>query len=216
MQGGKMNTKEIIEQKIKYLEDKRKEIPYHIVEMGLNMLYEEPIDLKEIFNIQKEYKIFEFQNYDLDKDYKIEKDIDALIINTDNTEGGTLESLAYAKTIFEIPVIAKDVFIEEYQVYLSRIYKADGILIQPLFVDDEKLEKVSLLSIAMGITPVFELKTLQDIIRLKKFDFVEFVSVKNEELLNYDDTLKYRVLFYGPKSENLVKKGVKIFIQDLM
>ncbi|MGB9743836.1 MAG: hypothetical protein ACPLW6_01010 [Desulfurella sp.] len=212
-----MQPEEIISLKLKSIEDKKKELPYHILEMGLNMLYKEPIDLKEVFS--KDFcEIAEIKNFDQDKTYDITKITSALIINSDDVFlHGSLENISYAKENFNLPVIARDFFLEEYQVYLIRIYQADGIIIEPSLIDDQTLEKISLLSLAMGIEPIYEIRTQNDIDRLKKFDFANMFIFENENLISNIKKTKFNIFYDTAKNkENLTERGAKIFIRVLI
>ncbi|AHF97821.1 hypothetical protein DESACE_03250 [Desulfurella acetivorans A63] len=212
-----MQPEEIISLKLKSIEDKKKELPSHILEMGLNMLYKEPIDLKKIFS--KDFcEIIEIKNFDQDKTYNIAETTSALIINSDDVFlHGSLENISYAKENFNLPVIARDFFLEEYQVYLIRIYQADGIIIEPSLIDDQTLEKISLLSLAMGIEPIYEIRTQNDIDRLKKFDFANMFIFENENLISNIKKTKFNIFYDTAKNkENLTERGAKIFIRVLI
>jgi indole-3-glycerol phosphate synthase len=211
-----MLLEEIKALKLKTIEDNKKKFPLHILEMGLNMLYKEPVNLKEIFS-QGTCEILEIKNFNQDKSYEIDKNTSALIINSDEVFlNGSLENISFAKESFNIPIIAKDYFLEEYQVYLSRIYQADGIIIEPKLINDETLQKISLLSLAMGIEPIFNIRTQSDIERLKRFDFATTFIFEDANLISYIDKSKLNLFYDSDNKENLVKMGVRLFIKILI
>jgi indole-3-glycerol phosphate synthase len=211
-----MLLEEIKALKLKTIEDNKKNFPVHILEMGLNMLYKEPVNLKEIFS-QGTCEILEIKNFNQDKSYEIGKNTSALIINSDEVFlNGSLENISFAKESFNIPIIAKDYFLEEYQVYLSRIYQADGIIIEPNLINDETLQKISLLSLAMGIEPIFNIRTQSDIERLKRFDFTSTFIFEDANLISYIDKSKLNLFYDSDNKENLVKMGVRLFIKILI
>ena len=211
-----MCLEEIKALKLKTIEDNKKNFPVHILEMGLNMLYKEPVNLKEIFS-QGTCEILEIKNFNQDKSYEIGKSTSALIINSDEVFlNGSLENISFAKESFNIPIIAKDYFLEEYQVYLSRIYQADGIIIEPNLINDETLQKISLLSLAMGIEPIFNIRTQSDIERLKRFDFASTFIFEDANLISYIDKSKLNLFYDLDNKENLVKMGVRLFIKILI
>ncbi|MGC8502565.1 hypothetical protein [Desulfurella sp.] len=212
-----MQPEEIKSLKLKFIESKKKELPSHILEMGLNMLYKEPMDLKGVFS-KDLCEIVEIKNFNQDKTYNIAKTTSALIINSDNVFlHGSLENISFAKENFNLPIIARDYFLEEYQIYLIRIYQADGIIIEPGFIDDQTLEKISLLSLAMGIEPVYEIRTQNDIDRLKKYDFATMFIFENENLIPNFEKTKFNI-FYDTaiNKEKLTERGAKIFIRVLI
>ncbi len=200
--------------KLKALENKKKDLPIHVLEMGLNMLYKEPVDLKEV--LSKDFcEIAEIKNFDQDKTYTFHENTSAIIINSDDIFlNGSLENISIAKETFNLPVIARDYFLEEYQVYLTRIYQADGIIIEPNLISDETIEKISLLSLAMGIEPIFNIRTQKDLYRLQKFDFANMFIFENEDLISNINPSKFNI-FYNINIKKLVERGVKIFINIL-
>lgn len=211
-----MLPEEIKALKLKAIEYNKKNIPMHVLEMGLNMLYKEPVNLKETLS-QGFCEILEIKNFSQDKSYEIGKNTSALIINSDEVFlNGSLENISFAKECFNLPVIAKDYFLEEYQVYLSRIYQADGIIIEPNLIDNETLEKISLLSLAMGIEPIFNIHTKSDMERLKKFDFASTFIFEDINLIPYIDKSKLNIFYESDNKENLVNMGVRLFIRILI
>ncbi|OSS41428.1 Indole-3-glycerol phosphate synthase / Phosphoribosylanthranilate isomerase, TrpD/TrpC [Desulfurella amilsii] len=211
-----MLPEEIKALKLKAIEDKKKSLPVHILEMGLNMLYKEPINLKEVFS-QGFCEIIEIKNFNQARSYEIDKNTSALIINSDEVFlNGSLENISFAKESFNLPIIARDYFLEEYQVYLSRIYQADGIIIEPSLINNETLEKISLLSLAMGIEPIFNIRTQSDIERLNKFDFASTFIFEDTNLISNIDKPKLNLFYDTENKENLVKMGVRLFIRILI
>jgi indole-3-glycerol phosphate synthase len=211
-----MLLEEIKALKLKAIEDNKEKFPVHILEMGLNMLYKEPVNLKEVFS-QAPCEIFEIKNFNQDKTYEIGKNTSALIINSDEVFlNGSLENISFAKESFNLPIIARDYFLEEYQIYLSRIYQADGIIIEPNLINDETLEKISLLSLAMGIEPIFNIRTQSDIERLKRFDFASTFIFEDANLISYIDKSKLNLFYDSDNKENLVKMGIRLFIRILI
>ncbi len=211
-----MNIDEIKKIKSQYIESKKKELPMHVLEMGLNMLYKEPIDIKSILSSNC-YEIAEFKDFNQNKIYNIDKNICALIVNSDETIlNGSLDNISFAKENFNLPIIANDFFLEEYQVYLSRIYQADGIIIDPNLINDETLEKISLLSLAMGIEPIFRINTQYDLERIKKYDFANVFIFDNENLLENIEKSKFNIFYDKNNREKLVERGANIFIRVLI
>lgn len=211
-----MRIEEIKELKSKSIEEKKKELPSHILEMGLNMLYKEPANLKE--ELSANYcEILEIKNFNQNKTYDIGKNTCALIISSDEVFlNGSLENLSFAKENYNLPIIAKDYFLEEYQIYLSRIYQADGVIVEPSLLNDEMLEKIAILSLAMGIEPIFNIHNLADLERFKKYDFAQMFIFEDKNLLKNLDQSKFNI-FYDENNDKdkLAKGGIKIFIRVL-
>lgn len=158
----------IVDLKKKYLEYKKKDIPIKIMEMGLETAFIYPQNLNEEFSKNKINYIlhlnsaYDMENLDL-------SNISAVIIDTDETIlNGDLDNLSFFKSLHkDMPVMANDFIIDEYQIYLLRAFGADAITIRPELVDKDILRKLVESVREMGMTPIIYIKDDNDVIKLK-------------------------------------------------
>ena len=94
---------------------------------------------------------------------------------------GNYDYLAYVTERVEQPVLNKDFFVNEYQVYLARYFNADAILLMLSVLDDETYSKLAALadSLALDIlTEVSNEEEMQRAIALK----AKIIGINNRDL----------------------------------
>ncbi len=138
-----------IQRKKELIKRKKAEVPPHIVEMGLNLLYVEPHDVKsrlERYNIIKRIEI----------DDILDVSSDTVFLDiSDVPYDSELDNIGYAKQMNpDLAVIIKDVLLEEYQIFLNRIYQVDAIVFPVSHLNRSSLEKFIFISSSMGILPI--------------------------------------------------------------
>lgn len=76
---------------------------------------------------------------------------------------GSPKDLSIARRVFEGPILRKDFIVDPYQVYESALLGADLILFIARILDKPKLENLKKLSVSLGLLPLVELHSVQDI-----------------------------------------------------
>jgi indole-3-glycerol phosphate synthase len=109
--------------------------------------------------------------------------------------GGGLDYIQNIKTEVELPLLRKDFIIDEYQIYESKLVKADLMLLIVRILDQEKLERLASLALDLGINVLIEHHDKEEIELTKK------VLVKLEEEKGGD--VKNKVIL-GINNRNLV------------
>ncbi len=138
-----------IGRKRELIKKKKMEVPPHIVEVGLNLLYIEPHDVASRLRKLDMVKHVEINDIFDVRDDTIFVDI------SEEPYDERLDNIAYAKQINpELAVIVKDIILEEYQIFLSRIYQADAIVFPVAQLNRKILEKFIFMAGSMGILPI--------------------------------------------------------------
>ncbi len=173
--------------KVSMVERKKKEIPPHIVEMGLSMVYIEPMDVD--FDRQGNY-VLELVGFDerVVENIEVDSDVSCVIISSDEFSGGDVENVSVFKQFHTKPVLVKDVFVDEYQVLLSRVYLADGIIMSPDLVDLGMFERLFHLTVSLGMLPVLDVGERSNLERVK--EVVGEVCVFMENGGNYAEIVR--------------------------
>jgi indole-3-glycerol phosphate synthase len=78
---------------------------------------------------------------------------------------GTLTDLAQATAIVSLPVLRKDFILDPYQVYETRRWGADAILLIAAVLDTQTLEDLLHLSQELGLHPLTEVHTAEELNR---------------------------------------------------
>jgi indole-3-glycerol phosphate synthase len=107
---------------------------------------------------------------------------------------GDLKSIAEIKKFCPLPILRKDFIIDPYQMYESRLAKADAILIiAALFPETRQLKKMIQLAQNLSMTPVVEVHTAAEFKQVLRCE-VEVIGINNRDLATFkvslDTTLK--------------------------
>jgi indole-3-glycerol phosphate synthase len=106
---------------------------------------------------------------------------------------GSVETIAEVKKVCSLPVLRKDFIIDPYQIYESRLYKADAILlIASLYPKNRELKKMMQLAYNMSLTPVIEVATAAEWKRVSRLE-ADFIGINNRDLSTFKVDLKKTV-----------------------
>jgi len=138
-----------IQRKRELINRKKEEVPPHIVEMGLNLLYVEPHDVEHRLKRHDVIKKIE-----IDDIFDISNDT-VFVDISDRPYDSKLDNIGYAKQMNpDLAVIIKDILLEEYQIFLNRIYQVDAIVFPVSQLNRKSLEKFIFIASSMGILPI--------------------------------------------------------------
>lgn len=99
---------------------------------------------------------------------------------------GKLETLRELRGVQKIPLLRKDFIIDESQVYQSRANGADGmLLIVAALPDNGKLSALHALAVELGLTPLVEVHTAEELERASKIPGLKLVGVNNRDLTTF-------------------------------
>lgn len=138
-----------IQRKKELIKRKKLEVPPHIVEMGLNLLYVEPHDMVARLQSSKVINIV-----DIDDVLDIESETVFIDISHEPYDS-RLDNIGYAKQMNpHLAVVVKDIILEEYQIFLNRIYQVDAIVFPVSELNRKSLEKFIFIASSMGMLPI--------------------------------------------------------------
>lgn len=89
--------------------------------------------------------------------------------------------LTQARVAVTLPVLAKDFFIDPYQVYAARTWGADAVLLIVALLDDARLRDLYQLTRELGMAPLVEVHTAEELERALALDPV-IVGVNHRDL----------------------------------
>ena len=107
---------------------------------------------------------------------------------------GDLKFIAEIKKSCPLPILRKDFIIDPYQMYESRLAKADAVLIiAALFPETRQLKKMIRLAQNLSMTPVVEVHSAAEFKQVLRCE-IEVIGINNRDLatfkVNMDTTLK--------------------------
>jgi indole-3-glycerol phosphate synthase len=109
----------------------------------------------------------------------------ALSILTEPTYfGGSLEDLAAARRVADLPILRKDFVVDSYQLVEARAYGADAVLLIASILDAAELRDLHDAATDLGLTPLVELYDASELDRVD-LDQVRVIGVNNRDLSTF-------------------------------
>jgi len=94
---------------------------------------------------------------------------------------GKFEYLDYITSRVTQPVINKDFFVDEYQIYLARYHNADAVLLMLSVLNDEEFKTLSALTHKLGMNVLTEVSNEEEVHRALALD-ANIIGINNRNL----------------------------------
>jgi len=122
-------------------------------------LIREPFDLAEITNVYKNYATC------------------ISVLTDEKYFQGSFDYLEFVRSQVEQPLICKDFFIDEYQVYMARIYGGDAILLMLSVLDDKQYQLLASVAHSLNMAILTEVSNEEEVVRALALDALNLVSI---------------------------------------
>ncbi|WP_283710798.1 bifunctional indole-3-glycerol-phosphate synthase TrpC/phosphoribosylanthranilate isomerase TrpF [Pseudoalteromonas prydzensis] len=133
-------------------------------------LIREPFDLAEITSVYKNYA-------------------SCISVLTDEKYfQGSFDYLEFVRSQVEQPLICKDFFIDEYQIYMARIYGGDAILLMLSVLDDEQYQQLAAVAQSLNMAILTEVSNVQEVHRALALD-AQIIGINNRDLRDLSTNL---------------------------
>ncbi|MDC3270273.1 indole-3-glycerol phosphate synthase TrpC [Alphaproteobacteria bacterium] len=138
--------------------------------------------------------------------------IKALSVLTEkNYFKGEIDHLSYIKQNTNIPILRKDFIIDEYQIYESKVYQADAILLIVSVLSDDELKKFLKIANELNLDCIIETHDENEIKRALKLDY-PILGINNRNLKNLKTDLNNSVSLFTSISKDytvIAESGIK-------
>lgn len=139
------------------------------------------------------------------------------VLTEEDYFGGSISYLNEVKNIVQCPVLRKDFILEPYQVYESRFYGADAILLIADLLSREKLSELMQLAESLGLDYLVEVhdeKELKKVLNLK----APLIGINNRNLhtLEVDFKTTENLFLLIPKGKIVVVESGIRSAQDIL
>jgi indole-3-glycerol phosphate synthase len=133
------------------------------------------------------------------------------VLTEENYFMGRIEHLAAIKEVVALPLLRKDFVLDNYQVYESRAYGADALLLIAAIVSQGQLKELVSLSHSLGLRCLVEVHS-QGEVEVAVLSEAEIIGINNRDLhtfaVDIDTTRRLRPLI--PKEKTVVgESGIK-------
>ena len=105
------------------------------------------------------------------------------ILTEKNFFKGSIDHLSLINTKTNIPILRKDFIIDPYQIYESKVYKADSILLIMTILEDNEIKEYIKIANDIGLDCIIEAHSRDEINRAIKIDY-PIIGINNRNLDN--------------------------------
>lgn len=106
---------------------------------------------------------------------------------------GSLEDLSSVREAVDLPLLRKDFIVDEYQIYQSRFYGSDCILLIASVLSDAQLKEYKEIAQELSLDVLVEVHDKSEMERARNLDF-ELIGINNRDLktfkVNLDTTIQ--------------------------
>jgi len=131
---------------------------------------------------------------------------------------GNISYINEVKNIASVPVLRKDFILEPYQIYESRFYGADAVLlIADLLTQDEITEFVGIAS-GLGMDSLVEVHNEKELKKVLKLKGISLIGINNRDLhtLEVDPKITEKLYTLIPKDKVVVVESGLKSSQDIL
>lgn len=125
---------------------------------------------------------------------------------------GSISYINEAKSITGVPILRKDFILEPYQVYESRYFGADAILLIADLLTQDKLSELMQIALGLGMDYLVEVHTEKELKKVLKLKGINLIGINNRDLhtLEVDFKTTEQLFPLVPKDKVVVvESGVK-------
>jgi indole-3-glycerol phosphate synthase len=95
---------------------------------------------------------------------------------------GSLDDIAAVRGAVDLPILRKEFIVAPYQIYESRVYGADAILLIVAALDASQLADFAALARSLSLHPLVEVHTLAELETAKQTAGVSLIGINNRDL----------------------------------
>jgi indole-3-glycerol phosphate synthase len=125
---------------------------------------------------------------------------------------GNLSFINDVKNLTEVPIIRKDFLLEPYQIYESRLYGADAVLLIASILTQEEITQLVILATELGMDALVEVHDEKELKKVLKLKCVSLLGINNRSLktLEVDPKTTEKLFPLIPKGKTVVvESGIK-------
>jgi len=123
---------------------------------------------------------------------------------------GSFNNLRLVRQEVALPLLCKEFIIYPYQIYFARAQGADAILLIAAILEDKDLNYFVKIIKALGMTPLIEVHTLEELERVLTIDGVELIGINNRNLEDFSVSLQTTSDIFAAKQDELKQRDILI------
>ena len=123
---------------------------------------------------------------------------------------GSFDNLNLVRQEVNLPLLCKEFVIYPYQIYFARAKGADAILLIAAVLEDKDLNYFVKITKALGMTPLIEVHTLEELDRVLAVKGVELIGINNRNLEDFSVSLQTTGDILAARKETLEQRGILV------
>jgi len=123
---------------------------------------------------------------------------------------GSFENLGLARNAVNLPVLCKEFIIYAYQIYQARLVGADAILLIAAILNDQDLNYFVKIVNTLGMTPLVEVHTLEELDRALNVEGVTLIGMNNRNLEDFSVDTQTTVDLIQQRRDLIKAKNITI------
>jgi indole-3-glycerol phosphate synthase len=123
---------------------------------------------------------------------------------------GSFENLALVRQAVDIPLLCKEFILYPYQIYLARVKGADAILLIAAILKDTDLQYLIKIIRSLGMTPLVEVHSLEELDRVLAIEGVSLVGINNRNLETFEVKLETTKDLLIARQDKIKELGIHI------
>ena len=123
---------------------------------------------------------------------------------------GSFDNLNLVRQEVNLPLLCKEFIIYPYQIYFARAKGADAVLLIAAVLEDKDLNYFVKIIKALGMTPLVEVHTLEELDRVLSVNGVELVGINNRNLEDFSVSLQTTCDILAARKDVLAERKILI------
>ena len=123
---------------------------------------------------------------------------------------GSFDNLSLVRQEVDLPLLCKEFIIYPYQIYFARAKGADAVLLIAAVLEDKDLNYFVKITKALGMTPLIEVHTLEELDRVLAIDGVELIGINNRNLEDFSVSLQTTKDLFAGRKDNLEQRNILV------
>jgi indole-3-glycerol phosphate synthase len=123
---------------------------------------------------------------------------------------GSFDYLSLIRAEVDLPLLCKEFIIYPYQIYYARAQGADAVLLIAAVLENKDLNYFVKITKALGMTPLIEVHTLEELDRVLEIPGVELIGINNRNLEDFTVSLQTTTDILAARTETLTQRNILI------
>ncbi|MBW4533808.1 MAG: indole-3-glycerol phosphate synthase TrpC [Pleurocapsa minor HA4230-MV1] len=123
---------------------------------------------------------------------------------------GSFDNLGLIRAEVDLPLLCKEFIIYPYQIYYARAKGADAVLLIAAVLENKDLNYFIKITKALGMTPLIEVHTLEELDRVLEIAGVELIGINNRNLEDFSVNLQTTTDILAARKEMLEQRDILI------